>query len=240
MEKTAAIIQTAYLPWKGFFEFVQDVDVFVFYDNVQYSKRGWINRNRIKSPLGTRWITVPVRGSTKFTIQETEISGNEWIESHCSALKQSYKSSPHWGLVEELIRGLRTCEAKTISQLNQHMIREICNFLKIDTELICSSEIPQHGRKSERLISILNHLGATRYISGPAAKVYIGNEFKEAGIELKWKDYSGYPEYGQLHGQFDHEVSVLDLIAMTGNDASKYIWGWRDSTSPSYTGMEGN
>ncbi len=235
MGKSAAIVQSAYIPWKGFFELIHDVDVFVFFDSVQYQKRRYVNRNRIKSPLGTRWITVPVHASTKFTIYETEIAEGNWIETHLTSLLQSYKSSPFWSIVNKFIESMRELEPRTISELNQHIIREICEWMGITTELICSSDIPQHGQKSELLISILKHLGADNYISGPAAKSYITDEFEQAGIELRWKNYDGYPEYEQPHGPFEHEVSVLDLIASRGLESQEYIWGWRDEYTPSHS-----
>ena len=101
----------------------------------------------------------------------------------------------------------------------------------IKTELICSSEIPQRGSKSERLLSIIDYLGADSYLSGPSAKSYIGNEFKESGIELCWKNYDGYPEYPQPHGEFDHYVSIIDLISAVGPEALHYISGWRQNSN---------
>ena len=224
-------MQSSYLPWKGLFDIINDVDIFVFYDTVQYSKRGWTNRNRIKSPLGSRWITVPVSGSTKNSIQDTNISGNDWSESHYSAIRQSYYKSNYWDDVEEIISTIRKNEFNTISELNQHMIRKICTYLGIETKIICSSQIPQTGSKTERLISIINQIGAESYLSGPAAKSYINNEFRDAGIELCWKSYLGYPEYQQQHGEFDHHVSVIDLISCKGPESAEFIFGWRENSN---------
>jgi hypothetical protein len=231
MAKRAAIVQSSYIPWKGYFEIINDVDIFVFYDTVQYSKRSWINRNRIKSPLGTRWISVPVRASTKFAINETLVSGDAWKEQHFSALRQSYSKCDYWDVVEDLFAPARKTNINTISELNQLLVGEICQYLGISTQLLCSSSIPQVGSKSERLISIMEHIGADSYLSGPAAKSYIGREFHDAGIELCWKNYEGYPEYPQPHGEFDHHVSIVDLIASQGPKSNEFVFGWRENSN---------
>ena len=192
---TVGIVQSAYLPWKGYFDIIRRCDKFVFFDTVQFSKRSWVTRNRIKSPLGTRWISVPVSGSTSQPIKNVRISDDEWIKTHMSALRQSYSKTPHFSLVEEMVLSSEKQCNRLISDFNQSFISRVCRYLEIPTELICSSKVSSTGKKTDLLISICKDLGASKYISGPAAKNYIGNEFEKAGIELEWMDYSGYPEY---------------------------------------------
>ena len=224
MGQKVAIVQSAYIPWKGLFDMINRVDTFVFLDSVQFTKRSWINRNRIKSPLGTRWLTVPVNGSTSMQINQVKISDKHWHKSHLASLRQSYSKSPFWDEVETILSEAFREEVTLISELNQILIKSISEFLGIETTFIDSSEIPHEGNKSERLISILQYLDADSYLSGPAAKSYIGNEFNEEGINLEWMEYSNYPEYEQPHGDFRHDVTILDLIASCGNSSPSLIW----------------
>ncbi len=236
MANRVAIVQSSFLPWKGFFEIIHDVDTFVFYDTVQFSKRSWINRNRIKSPLGTRWLTVPVNASTKNTILETMVSDANWHNRIFSTLRQSYYKQEYWWTIEDLFSQIEKENFTSISEINQFFIKEICRLIGIETKLICSSTIPQQGSKSDRLISILRHLGADSYLSGPSAKSYIGREFHELGIELCWKNYDGYPEYIQPHGEFDHFVSIVDILSSMGPNTGDYVYGWRENSNmKSYT-----
>jgi len=227
MPGKVAIVQSAYIPWKGLFDMINMVDTFIFFDSVQFTKRSWINRNRIKSPFGDRWITVPVHGSTTKKIDEVEIKNQEWEKSHFDSLKQSYIKSPYWKDVESIIEPIYGENLRYISEVNQTFIKSISSYLGIKTDFLNSSDIDQKGKKSERLISIMENIGADSYLSGPAAKNYIGDEFTQAGIDLQWMDYSGYPVYSQPHGDFRHDVTVLDLIASCGHDTPSHIWGWR-------------
>ena len=223
MGNKVGIVQSAYIPWKGYFDIIKKCDKFVFFETVQFSKRSWVTRNRIKSPLGTKWLSVPTSGSTTQNINQVAISDSGWIKSHLSSIKQSYSGTDFYPIVEDfMLSGSSRCE-NSISKFNIHFIAETCRYLGIDTELIDSSKIPQSGVKSDLLVSICKHLGATCYISGPAAKAYIGNEFDNAGIELEWMDYSKYPKYDQLHGEFEHQVSIVDLLCMKGKDSVEFF-----------------
>jgi hypothetical protein len=223
MEVKVGIVQSAYIPWKGYFDIIKKCNKFVFFDSVQFSKRSWVTRNKIKSPMGTKWLSVPTSGSTTQKINEVEISNLTWMKSHLSSIKQSYNKTDFYSVVESLMYSAHSSCGGSISKFNIHFVSETCKYLGIDTELIDSSEIPQSGAKSDLLISICNHLGATAYISGPSAKAYIGEEFDNAGIKLEWMDYSNYPKYDQLHGEFEHQVSIVDLLCMKGNQAVKFF-----------------
>lgn len=226
-----AVLQSSYVPWKGYFDIIHEVDRFVFYDDVQYSKNGWRNRNRIKTPAGPQWLTVPVGPRESRLICEVDLPADpSWAERHWRLLQQHYGEAPYFSRYAPELEDVYAValEEGTLSALNQELTRTICGFLGITTGLADSRDYPLEGRKQDRLLDLLQQLGATSYLSGPAARAYLEPErFEEAGIELLWKDYAGYPEYPQLHPPFVHEVSILDLLFHTGPEAPRYIWGWR-------------
>ncbi len=116
--------------------------------------------------------------------------------------------------------------------MNQYLIKEIAQqYLGIRTDFLSTDSLNISGKKTERLIAICKATGITHYLSGPAAKDYIDPDlFAEAGIELEFKDYHGYPEYQQMYPPFSHNVSILDLLVHTGPDAPFYIWGSQDNS----------
>lgn len=226
----AAIIQSNYIPWKGYFDIIHEVDVFVFLEDVQYTKNDWRNRNKIKTPKGTEWITVPVIGGIHQKIFQVKIDNSKkWIEKHKKTIHANYAASEHYDSYKEDILKIHNKKFETISELNIYAIKLICRLLDIETKILTSQELGAQGKKDDKVIDICHSIGADHYISGPAAKDYIVKEkFEKAGIVLEYKDYSGYPEYKQLWGDFNHYVSVIDLIFNCGEKAPCYIWGWRD------------
>ncbi len=226
-----AILQSNYIPWKGYFDIANDVDLFVFYDDVQYTKRDWRNRNRIKAAGGSRWLSVPVGMCDDRMICEVSIPDPAWQRSHWDSLRQQYSGAPHFRRYRALLEDVYLARRWTnLSELNHYLVRTIAiNLLGISTQFIDSREFAAEGRKLDRLLDLLVKCKATRYVSGPAAKDYIDPQrFDALGIELVWKDYAGYPEYAQLHPPFEHAVTVLDLLFHTGPDAPWHIWGWRN------------
>jgi hypothetical protein len=227
---TVAILQSCYIPWKGYFDIIHDVDLFIFYDDVQYTKNDWRNRNRIKTANGVTWLSIPAGSSTDRLICEVSLSDHRWQTQHWKSLAQTYGKAPHFrdyaGFFEEAYLGRAWT---SLSDLNQFLTRKIAeDFLGIATRFEDSRRYAAQGVKQERLLDIIRKAGATRYVSGPAAKNYIDPaRFDAAGIELIWKNYAGYPEYPQLHPPFEHAVTVLDLLFHTGPRAAWYIWGWR-------------
>ncbi|MFC4303413.1 WbqC family protein [Cohnella boryungensis] len=230
--KKVAVIQSNYIPWKGYFDIIHDVDLFIFYDDVQYTKNDWRNRNRVKSNQGTQWITVPIGSHNSQLINEVEISNKLWAKKHFNTLKMNYSKTPYFhrylAFLEHVYLEREWCY---LSELNQYLIKIISKeFLGIETLFADSREYSASGVSLDRLIDLLKQVQADTYISGPAANSYIKSEsFFEAGIELVYKDYSGYPEYPQLNPPFDHYVSIMDLLFHTGPDAAYFIWGWRPS-----------
>jgi len=227
--KTIAIIQSSYIPWKGYFDIINDVDTFVFLEDVQYTIRDWRNRNKIKTPDGISWISVPVKKKTNQKIFEAKINYSEdWINNHKKSIHHSYASSEYYYSFVDDIFSIFTKKFDTISELNIFAVKKISDLLGISPCFINSLDIQTQGTKDDKLINICRELNADIYLSGPSAKAYIDeSKFKKNNIELRYKSYEGYPEYPQLWNNFEHFVSIIDLIFNCGEKASYYIWEWR-------------
>jgi len=225
--KNVAILQSNYIPWKGYFDMIAAVDEFILYDDMQYTRRDWRNRNRIKTPDGVQWLTVPVKVKGKYyqTINDTEIDGSEWAATHWKSLKLNYSRAPYFKEIADWLEPLYLCESYTyISQLNRRLIESVCDYLGIRTIISNSRNYVLLDGKTERLANLCAQAGGTEYISGPAARSYIDEQvFTDHGIKLTWFDYSGYPEYPQLWGDFIHEVTILDLLFNQGQNAPHYM-----------------
>ncbi len=220
-----AAIQSSFLPWRGYFDFIASVDVFVFLDDVQYSKNGWRNRNRIKTPQGSRWITVPVRHrSIAQLIVDTEIDDRKnWRESHMRLWHENYGAAPYYRGVLELLGDMEQETIDTISELNIALTRRIAVNLQIGTRTMLSSDLRLSGSKTDRLVDLVKKLHATTYLSGPSADAYLDKDaFRKNGIRLEYKSYD-YGPYPQLWGPFEGAVTVLDLIANCGPNARNHI-----------------
>ncbi|WP_211451720.1 WbqC family protein [Collimonas antrihumi] len=225
--KKIAIVQSNYIPWKGYFDMIAAVDEFILYDDMQYTRRDWRNRNQIKTPQGQQWVTVPVKVKGKYlqTIRETEIDGADWADAHWKAVAQNYRRAPHFeevaALFEPLYRGRQYTH---LSALNRALIEAVCAYLGITTKISNSWDYVLIEGKTERLADLCAQAMGSEYISGPAARDYIEEHlFVERGIKLGWFDYAGYPEYPQLWGDFTHGVTILDLLFNCGKDASRYM-----------------
>lgn len=232
MTKKAAILQSNYIPWKGYFDIIHDVDLFVFYDDVQYTKNDWRNRNRIKTAAGVEWLTIPVGDGCDRMICEIELPSDRWQIKHWRSIQQNYGKSAYFGRYRDYFESVYVGQRwRSLSELNQSMCRHIaCEFLGIATRFADSRHYQVQGKKQQRLLEILSQCGADAYLSGPAARDYIEPAaFERAGIALDWKDYTGYPEHAQRFAPFEHAVSILDLLFHTGPDAPWYIWGWRSN-----------
>jgi hypothetical protein len=230
--KSAAIVQSSYIPWKGYFDLINLVDVFILYDDVQYTRRDWRNRNLIKTRDGLHWLTIPVEVKGKYTqkIRETRVSDPDWGRKHWTAICHSYAKARHFpayrALFESLYLNLRE---EMLSQINFRFIRAICDALGITTKIVWSSDFILQDGQSERLIGLCKSVGATRYLSGPSAKDYLDeSKFADQGMSVAWMDYSGYPPYTQLFGAFEHGVSILDLIFNEGQQAPRYMKSFAD------------
>jgi hypothetical protein len=229
--KKIAILQSNYIPWKGYFDLINKVDEFILYDDMQYTKNDWRNRNTIKTRAGVEWLTIPVGQNINRRIREVAIPNAKWQIKHWKTLYQNYSRTPYFEEIAALFEPLYTRTIhENLSELNRTFIEAVCSYLGITTKISNSWDYRLGAGKTERLVDLCMQAGAGGYISGPAAKDYIQADlFDKAGIELSWMDYSGYPEYEQQYPPFVHGVTVLDLLFHVGPEAPWYIWGWRNS-----------
>jgi hypothetical protein len=225
-----AIVQPSYLPWKGYFDLIHEVDTFIFLDDVQHTVRDWRTRNRIKTRAGrTQWLTVPVLGGRNQRICDVHIDqASSWAHKHAEAIRHSYARTPHFGdYFPELSARLQSGPAR-LSDFDVALTRLVAGWLGLDRRFVLASDLAASGARDVRLIDLIHKVGGTSYLSGPSARAYIDPEkFARAGIELAFIDYSGYPEYPQVGSPFEHAVTVVDLLFAVGPEAPHYIWGAR-------------
>jgi hypothetical protein len=231
--KTVVILQSNYIPWKGYFDLMHDADEFILFDDRQYTRRDWRNRNQVKTEKGVQWLTIPVDVKGKFEqrIDETLIADRTWASNHWNRLVQLYRKAPHFKTYADQIEAFYRSAANEpmLSLVNRGFLEGVGKVLGLNTALRWSSEFPSAEGKTKRLVDLCKATRASRYISGPAARDYIQSElFEQAGVELTFKSYDGYPEYPQQYAPFTHGVTVLDLLFNVGPDAPWYIWGWRE------------
>lgn len=223
--KKVAILQSNYVPWKGYFDMIAAVDEFIIYDDVQFTKNDWRNRNKIKTPKGVEWISVPVGQNIDRRIRDVELLDTRWQEKHWRTLEANYRRAPFFFEVAELIEPLyRNRSYATLSELNRVFIEAICNYLGIRTKISNSWDYNLIDGRVERLVDLCIQSSAQSYISGPSAKGYMDESaFAIRNISVSWFDYSGYPAYPQLWGAFEHGVSILDLLFNCGHQSGQYM-----------------
>jgi hypothetical protein len=226
--KRVAIIQSNYIPWKGYFDIINLVDEFVLFDDVQYTRRDWRNRNLIKTLDELKWISIPVEVKDKYfqTISEVKVVDSKWTQRHWRNIHNNYTKSPFFSLYCDRFYEAYTYASRLsfLSEINFIFIQLINDILGIGTEVNRSDKYICKGDRNEKLVSICKQCGADSYLSGPSARNYLDEEkFTAVGIQVEWIDYSGYPEYPQLGNQFHHNVSIIDLLFNTGPDAPSYM-----------------
>jgi hypothetical protein len=208
------------------------VDEFILYDDVQYTNNDWRNRNLIKVPGGTLWLTIPIRQKGRFgqLICETEINGTSWQGKHWKSFVQYYRKAKYFEEVSALLAPFYLERSFTLlSDLNQSLIESISSYLGVSTVLSRSDDYRLEGDRSQRLVNLCRQAGASVYISGPAAKNYLEvGLFEAAGLEVRWFDYDNFPVYPQLGGEFIHAVSIVDLLFNCGPDSFRYLRHARD------------
>jgi len=225
------ILQPSYIPWRGYFHQIAKADLFVFYDDVQYDRRGWRNRNKIKTASGSQWLTIPVHAKgvqqAQTAIQDIQIVyDDDWNDSHWKSISMAYQKAPFFDDYASLIYEFYQRKPAFLADFTIETTIALAYQLGIrNTDFVRSSSLGVDGAKTDRLINILQKVGATDYISGPSAQAYIEEEkFNTAGITLEYMSYN-YPAYPQLYPPFDPQVSILDLLFMTGTDAMTYFTG---------------
>jgi len=221
------IIQSCYIPWKGFFDLVSRCDQYVIYDSAQYVKRHWHNRNRIKTANGIEWLTIPVITKGRFDqpIDQVEIE-KPWAEKHWRAIELAYRRAPFFEQLGPTVKAWyeRADGQARLTDVNATFLHGITRQLELKTTIVRDTAYPTQGVKTERLLSVCRMAGSNRYLSGPSARAYFDEGvFASAGIETEWMSYQNYPEYPQLHGTFEHAVTILDLLFNTGPEARHYM-----------------
>lgn len=227
MKKKVAILQSNYIPWKGYFDMIAAVDEFILYDDMQYTRRDWRNRNQIKTPQGLQWLTVPVQVKGKYDqkIKDTLIDGEAWAVAHWKALEQNYRRAPCFQEIAQWLKPIyMDARHSHLSSLNRQLLEAGCRYMGIATTISSSSDYVLADGKTERLVDLCIQAGGVEYVSGPSAKDYVVEErFSERDIKLTWFDYAGYAEYPQQWGPFVHGVSILDLLFNCGKDSPGYM-----------------
>jgi hypothetical protein len=222
----AVILQPSYLPWLGYFDQLYKSDVFVLYDDVQYDKHSWRNRNRIKTPSGAQWLTVPVltHGQGKPTNREIRIDDRQaWGRKHLQALRVNYAKAPAFGEVVQRLEAVLLRPWARLFDVNYALLEATCDLLGLQRDIRLSSQMDIPGEKTERLVAICRALGADRYLTGDAAKDYLDErQFAEKGIQIEYHRYR-HPVYQQLHGEFVPYLSVVDVLMNYGRESRKIL-----------------
>ena len=238
--KRIAVVQSSYIPWKGFFDLIAAVDEFVLYDDVQYTRRDWRNRNQIKTADGPQWLTVPlnVKGRYLAAIKDMVVADRSWAAKHWKTIVHNYGTASCFAEVAGWLESLYAeAERRShLSEVNYLFIEATCRALGIGTRLSWSMDYEVMPGRTERLVGLCQQAGATEYLSGPSAQAYLEEDrFRAAGIGVVYADYAGYAEYRQLHPPFVHTVSVIDLLLNEGARARRFLKCF-DETGPSIVG----
>lgn len=219
---TIVILQPSYLPWLGFFDQMFKSDIFVVYDDVQFDKNGWRNRNRIKTDQGWQWMTVPVltKGRSKPNNSEILINNaTNWQRKHLTAIQVNYSKAPKFDDYFSLFEEAYSREWKYLIDIDMHFIYTLMDCLGLDHDIRFTSKLNIGGAGTERLVKLCLHLGADVFYEGDAGQNYIdGSLFEAEGIQLMYHNYQ-HPSYDQLHGEFIPYLSVVDLLFNHGTDS---------------------
>lgn len=235
--KSIAILQSNYIPWKGYFDIIASVDEFVIFDDVQFTRRDWRNRNKIVLDGRVQWLTIPVASKGRYDapIQEIEVSEPDWATKHWRSIQHAYRKAPHYKeyapFLEELYT--RAGSLRRLTAINELFLRAFADRLGLTTQFVRSSEIPRVAdNPTGRLVEICVGRAGREYVSGPAARSYIENaQFEAAGIALCYANYRGYPTYDQRLEPFEHGVSIIDLMMCCGPAARDHLKSLRDRDS---------
>jgi len=225
---TGVILQPSYLPWRGYFHQIQRADAFVFYDDVQYDKGGWRNRNRIPTAQGPIWLTVPIqRAPLETAIKDVLIDYRaDWVGKHRRSIEHAYARAPYLSELLAILDPAWRAGHARLADLTIDLTVRIAAALGLTSTTFCrSSELGIVGSQTGRIVAICQHLGVDHYLSGPSARAYLDEAaLAGAGIELEYMTYA-YRDYPQLRQPFEPQVSIVDLIALLGPRAGEHIWG---------------
>lgn len=224
--RRVAIVQSSYIPWRGYLALIAACDDFVFLDSVQFTRRDWRSRNRIRTPQGEVWLTIPLaqRGNYRAAIDQMTVADPTWIGGHWRRIEAAYRKAPGFKDAAPAIESAYRSAAgvEHLSAINIAVIRAVCAALSIQTLLARDSDVIDRAElirmePTDRLVAICRACQAARYLSGPAAKSYLDEDrFRAAGVQVEWADYSGLQPYAQIHGRFEPRVSIVDTMLNLG------------------------
>ena len=225
--KRVAIVQSSYIPWKGFFDLISRCDVYVIYDSAAFSKGHWHNRNKIKREQGSAWLTIPVKTASRMGQPLDEVAVVEgWAERHWESIAQSYNKSAYFKEEAGELQGLfeSVAHEPQLTNINETFVRWLSQRFELNLEIVRDRALSFSGDRTERLVQVCKAVGATHYLSGPSARQYLDvKQMELAAITVEWMTYGPYRTYPQPHGDFVHEVSVLDTLFCTGPEIRHYI-----------------
>lgn len=221
MSKKVVVLQSNYIPWRGYFQLIKSADIFIFYDNVQYTKNDWRNRNQIKSKNGIHWLSIPTGVCINRLICDVKIQNSFWQIKHWKSIVNSYSSAHYFKQYSNIFENFYlNGNWENLSEMNQILIVIICKeILKLHTVFYDSRDFNISGSGHTRLLDLLIKVNATEYISGPSGASYIvESDFIDAGIKLSYADYSNLKRYNQFGSYFDNKISVVDTIFHCGSN----------------------
>ncbi|MEW6278784.1 MAG: WbqC family protein [Candidatus Eremiobacterota bacterium] len=219
------ILQPGYLPWLGYFDQMARCDRFVVYDDVQYDRHGWRNRNRIKTSQGVRWLTVPVLRAERPLIRDARVGPGSWARRHLMTLQQSHSRAPHAASVLHRLAPLYERPWTFLLDLDLAVCEVLRELLGLKTPLVLASDLKVEGGRCQRLVEMCRRLQADTYLTGRAARAYLDESlFAAQGIRVEYQDYQ-HPIYPQLHGDFVPYLSVVDLLVNCAPNALQILTG---------------
>ncbi len=231
MSRLIAIIQSSYIPWRGYFAVIARCDAFIFLDSVQFTRRDWRTRNRIKTPNGPLWLSIPVRqkGNYHAPIDAIAIAEEGWTRQHLRSIEANYRRAPHFATMFPALEAAYAAAAAetSLAAVNRGLTAALCRLLGIDTPLLRDVDLLERERldslnPTARLVELAVAANATTYLSGPSARSYLDEAtFAGLGVRVAWMDYSDLPEYPQLWGQFDPSLSVVDALLNLGVEGAR-------------------
>jgi WbqC-like protein len=235
MSRRVAIIQSSYIPWRGYFAIIARCDAFIFLDSVQFTRRDWRTRNRIKTPNGPLWLSIPVnqKGNYHAPIDAITVAEMAWTRQHLRSIETNYRRAPHFATLFPALEAAYAAVGAEISltAINRGLTSALCGLLGITTPLLRDVELLEREKLASldptaRLLELAAATDATVYLSGPAARSYLDEAaFAARGISVAWMDYGGLPEYPQLWGGFDPSLSIVDALLNLGAEGARMALG---------------
>ncbi len=224
-DKRVAILQSNYIPWKGYFDLIASVDEFILYDDMQFTKNDWRNRNKVKTPSGSEWISIPVGSDIRRRIRDVILPLGNWRQKHLKTFELNYSRATYYQEIMAILEPIYIdSELTTLSEFNRALIESICLYLGIRTKISNSWDYTLSEGKTERLVSLCQQVGGNVYVSGPAARDYLDLDlFSRQQIQVEWYEYASYKPYPQLWGSFEHAVTIVDLLFNCGEDSPQYM-----------------